>query len=129
MCEVYVITPDFIERSKRKTLSLSVLKDGSVVVKAPISMRDETINRFVEEKQNWIKDKLFIVNKTKVKFDDIVHYQKYISGILPYKCSCIIKSFCFMETNIHWFFQTWRKLKQMIIFKLLCRKKLKGKKF
>lgn len=73
-----MITPDFIERSKRKTLSLSVLKDGSVVVKAPISMRDETINRFVEDKQNWIKDKLFIVNKTKVKFDDVLHYQNFL---------------------------------------------------
>lgn len=73
-----MITPDYIERSSRKTLSLTVLKDGNVVVKAPIGMRDETINRFVEEKQNWIREKLFIVNQTMERFDDVVHYQKFL---------------------------------------------------
>ena len=76
-----MITPDFIERSKRRTLSLSVLKDGNVVVKAPITMRDETISRFVEEKQDWIREKLFMVNQVKSKFDDIVHYQKFLLTI------------------------------------------------
>ncbi len=73
-----MITPDYIERSNRKTLSLTVLKDGNVVVKAPIRMRDEIINRFVEDKQDWIREKLFIVNQTISKFDDVVHYQKFL---------------------------------------------------
>ena len=73
-----MITPDYIERSNRRTLSLSVLKDGNVVVKAPINMRDETINRFVEEKQDWIRSKLFMINKTISKFDDVVHYKQFL---------------------------------------------------
>ncbi len=73
-----MIMPDYIERSNRKTLSLTVLKNGNVVVKAPINMKEETINRFVEEKQSWIRDKLFLVNKTNSKFDDIMHYRKFL---------------------------------------------------
>lgn len=117
MCEVYVITPDFIERSKRKTLSLSVLKDGSVVVKAPISMRDETINRFVEEKQNWIKDKLFIVNKTKVKFDDIVHYQKFL--LYGNKYSLLLSDVKKIETNDYFQIVMPQKIEREKILKTL----------
>ena len=73
-----MIAPDYIERSNRKTLSLAVMKDGRVVVKAPLSMRDEVINRFVESKQEWIKSKLFLIRKTQTKFDDIVHYQRFM---------------------------------------------------
>lgn len=67
-----MIVPDYIERSKRKTLSLSVLKNGNVIVKAPISMRDETINRFVEEKQSWIMEKLASIKATQNKFEDVI---------------------------------------------------------
>ncbi|MBQ4542128.1 MAG: DUF45 domain-containing protein, partial [Clostridia bacterium] len=59
-----MIVPDYIERSKRKTLSLTVLKNGNVIVKAPISMRDEVINRFVEDKQSWIREKLSSIKET-----------------------------------------------------------------
>ena len=73
-----MIMPDYIERSNRKTLSLIVLKNGNVVVKAPINMKEEKINQFVEEKQAWIRDKLFLVNKTNSKFDDVMHYRKFM---------------------------------------------------
>lgn len=73
-----MITPDFIERSNRKTLSLSVLKNGSVVVKAPISMSDSTISKFVEEKQNWIREKLMIVSDNISKFDDVLNYRTFL---------------------------------------------------
>ncbi len=73
-----MITPDFIERSNRKTLSLAVMKDGNVVVKAPISVKDEIIRRFVEDKQNWIREKLYLINQTKAKFDDVTNYKKFM---------------------------------------------------
>ena len=92
-----MITPDYIEWSKRKTLSLSVMKDGNVVVKAPIGMRNETINHFVEEKQDWIRDKLFLINKTKVKFDDVVHYQRFL--LYGNKYSLILDNVKKIETN------------------------------
>lgn len=71
-----MIVPDYIERSKRKTLSLTVLKNGLVLVKAPINLSDETINRFVEEKQNWIREKLASIKETQSKFEDIISMKK-----------------------------------------------------
>lgn len=71
-----MIVPDYIERSKRKTLSLTILKNGSVIVKAPISMRDEVINRFVEEKQSWIREKLASIKENQNKFEDIINLNK-----------------------------------------------------
>lgn len=44
-----------IERSKRKTMSMSVNKDGSVTVKAPrLYPTDQEILKFVEDKIAWI---------------------------------------------------------------------------
>lgn len=44
-----------IERSKRKTMSMSVNKDGSVMVKAPLRYpSDQDIRNFVEQKIDWI---------------------------------------------------------------------------
>lgn len=73
-----MITPDYIERSNRQTLSLTVMKDGNVVVRAPIKMKDETINNFIMEKQNWIKEKLYVVNQMLTQYDDIVKYKKFL---------------------------------------------------
>lgn len=70
-----MIVPDYIERSKRKTLSLTVLKNGNVIVKAPISMRDEVINHFVEEKQDWIRSKLTSIKENQNKFEDVINMQ------------------------------------------------------
>ena len=73
------------------------MKHGNVVVKAPIGMRNETINHFVEEKQAWIRDKLFLINKTKVKFDDVVHYQRFL--LYGNKYSLILDNVKKIETN------------------------------
>lgn len=40
-------------RSRRKTLSVQV-KDGEVTVKAPMGLPRREIDRFVEEKSQWI---------------------------------------------------------------------------
>ena len=74
----FMIVPDYIERSKRKTLSLTVLKDGNIIVKAPISMKDEVINRFVEEKQGWIRSKLAIFKENKTKFEDVIGFRQFL---------------------------------------------------
>lgn len=92
-----MITPDYIERSNRRTLLLTVLKNGAVVVKAPISMKDETINRFVAEKQEWIKSKLFMHQKTVSKFEDVIKYKKFL--LYGNKYSIILDSVKKIETN------------------------------
>lgn len=73
-----MITPDLITRSNRRTLSLSVLKDGQVVVKAPTKMSQEAIERFVYEKQKWIREKLAILHQNQEKYDDIISMNKFL---------------------------------------------------
>ncbi|HHU17805.1 MAG TPA: M48 family metallopeptidase [Clostridiales bacterium] len=43
-------------RSMRKTLSLHIRRDGSIVVKAPLTASIEYINCFINRKQNWIQN-------------------------------------------------------------------------
>lgn len=51
-----------IERSKRKTLSLQVKKDGSIVAKAPLRMSEREIQRFIQEKTKWLQETVAKVN-------------------------------------------------------------------
>ncbi len=92
-----MIVPDYIERSNRKTLSLTVLKDGVVLVKAPLSMKDETINNFVEAKQDWIKSKLMLVKNNQNKFDDIISYKKFL--LYGNRYSVLLSDVKKIETN------------------------------
>lgn len=73
-----MITPDLVSRSNRRTLSLSILKDGKIVVKAPLKMSNETIAKFVYEKQDWIQEKLAFLHNNHQKFDDIINYKKFL---------------------------------------------------
>lgn len=73
-----MITPDLITRSDRKTLSLSVLKDGQIVIKAPLKMSNDTIQKFVFEKQKWIREKLAYIHNNQQKFEDIIKYRKFL---------------------------------------------------
>jgi len=92
-----MIVPDYIQRSNRKTLSLTVLKDGVVLVKAPLTMKDDVINKFIEDKQDWIRSKLMIVNNTKTKFDDIMHYHRFL--LYGNKYSLLLDNVKKIETN------------------------------
>lgn len=47
------IPVDF-KRQKRKTLSISVTEDAGLMVKAPFSMPDEEIGRFINQRRFWI---------------------------------------------------------------------------
>ena len=44
-----------IEKSRRKTMSVRILPDGSLLVRAPRTMPDREIRRFLEEKSHWIE--------------------------------------------------------------------------
>ena len=46
-----------IQRSKRKTLSLFVLSNGKILIKAPLTTSDSAIQKFVTEKSEWIAKK------------------------------------------------------------------------
>ena len=52
-----MIKPDYIIRSYRKTLCISINKQGEVIVRAPKRLSLEHINKFLIEKEGWIKIK------------------------------------------------------------------------
>ena len=45
-------------RSKRKTISIAVTENMRVIVRAPLTMRNETIRKFVEKNRAWIEKNL-----------------------------------------------------------------------
>lgn len=49
--------PFHIVRSQRKTLSLQIQEDGSLLVKAPYFVNDQDIQRFLQEKRSWIEER------------------------------------------------------------------------
>ncbi|MCQ2507972.1 MAG: M48 family metallopeptidase [Dorea sp.] len=52
-------------RSNRKTLSLQIKPDGKLLVRAPYRMSDREIQRFINEKQDWIRKKMVLVEERK----------------------------------------------------------------
>lgn len=53
--EDYCGIPLQIRRSRRKTLSVRVCGDGSLMVSAPLRMSDRQILAFLQEKDHWVK--------------------------------------------------------------------------
>ena len=45
-------------RSKRKTLSIQITREGQVVVRAPLFSTERQIREFVENHAEWIDEKL-----------------------------------------------------------------------
>lgn len=94
-----------IIRSKRRTVSLQVRCDGSVLVRAPLRTSEKAIDEFVIKHENWIKSKQKIaknrhipedfseneVKELKSKLKEIITpiLEKYskIMGVEPIKIS------------------------------------------
>ena len=67
--------------SKRKTVSITVERDRSVVVRAPVGTSDEQIERLVREKGFWIYEK----TKHKQKYSPAGAAKEFIAGAsIPY---------------------------------------------
>lgn len=71
-----MITPDLILKGNRKSITLTVLKDGRVVVKAPTRVSDVLINKFIVDKQRWLASKLSLIAGTNEQFLDCMEYKK-----------------------------------------------------
>ena len=48
------ILPPKLIRSKRRSLALEIRPDGTLVVRAPYSIRDSIVQKFVSQKREWI---------------------------------------------------------------------------
>lgn len=62
-----------VEKSYRRTLSVSVKPDGSVIVKAPMFVRNADIKRFVEAHADWIEK---AINKNVVRSEQLSHVDR-----------------------------------------------------
>ena len=60
-----------IIRSSRKTMSLEIKADGSVVVRAPLRLSEAKIQKFVEEKQEWILKNLEKIQKRDAQMENV----------------------------------------------------------
>ncbi len=66
---------DYIQRTARKTLSITINEKGEVIVKAPKYMPEGEILKFVSSKQKWIDNKVNqIINQNQVN-NDLFEYK------------------------------------------------------
>ena len=73
-----MILPDKILRSNRKTLSLTIKKDGQIIVQAPNKMSEEIIHNFIEQKQNWLANKLAEITGNQQKYSEVLNCKTYL---------------------------------------------------
>lgn len=52
-----------IKRAHRRSISVSVKNDGSVLVKAPYFMSETAVKKFLQEKQDWINKRLILLEE------------------------------------------------------------------
>ncbi|MBE5734976.1 MAG: M48 family metallopeptidase [Clostridiales bacterium] len=70
--------PDCIIRTNRRSMSLSVSKDGKVIVRAPRKLDINKIFEFVNEKESWINKHLNAIKNTSLVNHDIKEYNVFL---------------------------------------------------
>lgn len=73
-----MINPDLIIRSYRRSLCLTITKDGSFVVHAPKRMSMNDIIKYISEKEKWIKSKQDEIQKKLSINRDIINYKHFL---------------------------------------------------
>ena len=65
-------------RERRKTLAITISRDGSVTIKAPLAMPISEISKFVSEKRDWIEKKLSTINGVLTQNSDVISYKRFL---------------------------------------------------
>ena len=73
-----MIKPDLIIRSYRKTLCLSISKNGELIVRAPKKLDMKYIIDFIKEKEKWIIKKQKDVREKNNKNINIISYNTFL---------------------------------------------------
>ncbi len=73
-----MIKPDLIVRSYRKTLCLSISKNGELIVRAPKKLDMQYIMNFVKEKEKWIIKKQKEMRENTNKNNNIINYNIFL---------------------------------------------------
>lgn len=64
-------------RSKRRTISVEIKPDLSIVVRAPIKMADRDIKNFIIEKTPWIEKHLVLMKERAIKARSLLNLQPF----------------------------------------------------
>lgn len=73
-----MVEPDLIVRSHRRSLSITVTKEGKLVVHAPMKLKLKEILKYISEKEKWIVSKQKEV-ETRLNINkDITSYKKVL---------------------------------------------------
>jgi len=84
-----MVTPDLIIRSYRRSMSLTITKDGELVVHAPKRLNMNDILKYIAEKESWIVSKQKeIQNKLSIN-KNVINYEEFLFLGKKYKIQTI----------------------------------------
>lgn len=86
-----MIKPDLIVRTNRRSLSLTIDKNGELIVKAPKRMDIDDILKFIKQKENWISTKQNQVKNELAKNKKILEYDVFLFCGKQYKKVYVLK--------------------------------------
>lgn len=98
-----------IKKSNRKTISIALNDDGSIIVRAPIFLSQKRIDKFIISKKDWLKRKLKMIEERKEKaerFRDLIdinkikEYREKARGILTERTNHYSEKFDLPYNNI-----------------------------
>lgn len=73
-----MIKPDLLIRSHRRSLSLSINKQGEFIVHAPMKMSVDAIFQYIAEKEKWITSKQKEIQERLSVNKDIINYNQFL---------------------------------------------------
>lgn len=88
-----------IKRSMRKTLSLQV-KNGQIIVKAPIFVSKKQVFTFIEKNKNWIESKIYKQNQSLIIPEKIPEYKLQAKKYIPERVKILAEKFWFQYNSV-----------------------------
>ena len=88
-----MLTPDLIVRSHRRSLSLTITRQGALIVRAPKRLPVDEIFKYIKEKEKWITAKQaeiqskLMINRDIIKYNDV----QFLGKKYPIKYTTSIK--------------------------------------
>ncbi len=81
-------------RSKRKSISIEIKPDASVVVRAPLHLSERKIRQFVDEKSGWIKKHTEALKNAREQFSELTKLSEKELAQLTEQAKAVIPQRC-----------------------------------
>ena len=89
-----------LEYSKRKTVGIVINESGEVIVKAPIGVSRDYIDKVIEKKKSWIQEKVSMFKEREQLKEDEVMYLGKVYRIKVVEQKFLKKNFVYFENDI-----------------------------